>query len=96
MTLRKAAASGVRLMDELSTGPYAPWRTPGGAAVAGATGDGKRACPVAKRSQFGRSACIRLDSRRRRQPLVSGSASDTGDEAESTITGNASDIQVSA
>ena len=39
MTLRNAAASGVRLMDELPTGPYAPWRTPGGAAVAGAAGD---------------------------------------------------------
>ena len=41
MTLRNAAASGVRLMDELPTGPYAPWRTPGGAAVTAATGDDK-------------------------------------------------------
>src|SRR5215472_16687384 len=33
MTLRKAAAGGVVLVDELSTGPYSPWRTPGGAAA---------------------------------------------------------------
>jgi hypothetical protein len=96
MTLRNAAASGVGLMDELSAGRYAPWRTPGGAAVAGATDGDKAACPLAMRSQFGRSACVRLDSRRCCQPPVSGSASDTGDEAESAITGNVSDIQVSA
>jgi hypothetical protein len=74
MTLRNAAASDVRLMDELSTGPYAPWRTPGGAAVGG----DKRACPLAMHSQFGRSAYIRLDSRCRRQPLASGSAAGGG------------------